>query len=218
MLPQSRNTTVRSARSSGGSVTAPSSAKKRYSCGSGNSSAAINITESLPSARSTPCIATSEPSASPSGCSWVTSTKRSSSRIRASTCSRAAASPRGVAHRDRRSREQLLDAQRAVGRLVVDELERRRALQAQLARDPAPAGSRGRCAGRRACPRAPAARLAAAAPSTLTYTRAWRRSGLVLTSVTVTNPTRGSFSSLRPRPRDLADRLVDPAHASRASS
>src|SRR4051812_4970767 len=32
-------------------------------------------------------------------------------------------------------------------------------------------------------------------PRTLTYTRAWRRSGLVLTSVTVTNPMRGSFSS-----------------------
>src|SRR5271154_3096191 len=32
-------------------------------------------------------------------------------------------------------------------------------------------------------------------PSTLTYTRAWLRSALVFTSVTVTNPTRGSFSS-----------------------
>src|SRR4051812_43710500 len=30
-------------------------------------------------------------------------------------------------------------------------------------------------------------------PSTLTYTRAWRRSGLVSTAVTVTNPIRGSF-------------------------
>src|ERR1700741_929832 len=32
-------------------------------------------------------------------------------------------------------------------------------------------------------------------PSTLTYTRACLRSGLVLTSVTVMNPTRGSFTS-----------------------
>src|SRR4051812_34243912 len=31
-------------------------------------------------------------------------------------------------------------------------------------------------------------------PSTLTNTRAWRRSGLVSTAVTVTNPMRGSFS------------------------
>src|SRR6185312_5678707 len=36
---------------------------------------------------------------------------------------------------------------------------------------------------------------ASASPRTLTYTRAWLRSGLVLTSVTVTNPTRGSFTS-----------------------
>src|SRR6185437_8457761 len=33
-------------------------------------------------------------------------------------------------------------------------------------------------------------------PRTLTNTRAWRRSGLVLTPVTVTNPTRGSWRSL----------------------
>jgi len=33
---------------------------------------------------------------------------------------------------------------------------------------------------------------AASSPSTLTYTRAWRRSELVFTAVTVTNPTRGS--------------------------
>src|SRR5439155_21709414 len=33
-------------------------------------------------------------------------------------------------------------------------------------------------------------------PSTLTKTRARRRSGLVSTAVTVTNPTRGSFSSV----------------------
>src|SRR4051794_21836909 len=35
--------------------------------------------------------------------------------------------------------------------------------------------------------------LSPSSPSTLTYTRAWRRSGLVSTAVTVTNPMRGSF-------------------------
>src|SRR3954447_14461782 len=34
-----------------------------------------------------------------------------------------------------------------------------------------------------------------ASPSTLTKTRAWRRSGLVSTAVTVTKPTRGSLRS-----------------------
>ena len=49
MLPQSRKTTVRSAMSAGGSWKTSSSGKKRYSIGSGNSFAARNITESLPS-------------------------------------------------------------------------------------------------------------------------------------------------------------------------
>ena len=49
MLPQSRKTTVRSAMSAGGSWKTSSSGRKRYSIGSGNSFAARNITESLPS-------------------------------------------------------------------------------------------------------------------------------------------------------------------------
>src|SRR5262249_39078665 len=52
---------------------------------------------------------------------------------------------------------------------------------------------------RKPCADPSPARLSArvsASPRTLTYTRAWRRSGLVLTAVTVTNPTRGSLISL----------------------
>src|SRR3954467_15087548 len=56
--------------------------------------------------------------------------------------------------------------------------------------------SRAMRACRMPCAEARPSRVAAcssAAPRTLTNTRAWRRSGLVLTSVTVTNPTRGSL-------------------------
>ena len=49
MLPQSRKTSVRSTTSAGGSWKTSSSGRKRYSTGSGNSFAARNITESLPS-------------------------------------------------------------------------------------------------------------------------------------------------------------------------
>ncbi len=47
MLPQSRNTTVRSAMSAGGCWISPSSGKKRYSRGSGRSSGEMNITRVL---------------------------------------------------------------------------------------------------------------------------------------------------------------------------
>ena len=50
MLPQSRKISVRWQRSDGGSVASPSSLMKRYSYGSGNSSAGMNATASLPSA------------------------------------------------------------------------------------------------------------------------------------------------------------------------
>ena len=81
MFPQSRKITMRSAMSAGGSWKTSSSGMKRYSTGSGNSFAARNITESLPRASSIWCIASSDPSASPSGFSWVVSRKRSPSRI-----------------------------------------------------------------------------------------------------------------------------------------
>jgi len=51
--------------------------------------AAMNMIESLSSAVRSPCIATSEPSASPSGFSWVASRKRSPERIASSTSPRA---------------------------------------------------------------------------------------------------------------------------------
>ena len=54
----------------------------------GSSSAHMNETASLPIASSTCCIAASEPSASPSGCSCVVSTNFSSSRSTSSTSSR----------------------------------------------------------------------------------------------------------------------------------
>ena len=85
MLPQSRKTTVRSAMSAGGSWKTSSSGRKRYSIGSGNSFAAMNITESLPSWVSRWCMPSSEPSASPSGPSWAVSRKRSRSRSSAAT-------------------------------------------------------------------------------------------------------------------------------------
>src|SRR5215218_91804 len=85
----------------------------------------MNITESLPRMRRTPCIAMSEPSASPSGFSWVTSTKRSAERSASSTCSRVEEKVSVVI-------EQLFHPHRAVGRVVVVELERRCALHPQL--------------------------------------------------------------------------------------
>ena len=97
---------------------------------------------------------------------------------------------------------------RSVG-VVVDELERRRVLEPQLARDRALEHAVRRLRG-------PAASACArpASPSTETKTRARRRSGAVSTAVTVTNPTRGSLTCCGDRVgEDLADGLVHPAHA-----
>ena len=85
--------------------------------------------------------------------------------------------------------QQLRDPHAAVDRLVEDEL-RAWACASFAARARSPAGAR-----RERSPGRPASRRArASSPSTLTYTRAWRRSGLVSTEVTVTNPMRGSLS------------------------
>ena len=73
MLPQSRKTMVRSATSAGGSFTASLNGMCWYSGGSGNSSAPMYITEFLPSSLSISWVPSSEPSASPSGFSCVTS-------------------------------------------------------------------------------------------------------------------------------------------------
>src|SRR5918998_5181084 len=133
-LPQSRNTSTRSPRSGGGSVTSPSSSMKRYSYGSGNSSAGRKAAASLPSAASTCCIAASEPTASPSGRSCVVSRNLSLSRSVASACSRVGREPLSDTSVPGLALEQLLDPLRAVERVVVDEVERRRVLEVQLLR------------------------------------------------------------------------------------
>src|SRR5664279_4122495 len=138
-LPQSRKTTVRSPRSAGGSVTRPSSEKKLYSWGSGSSPASMNIRQSLPIAVRISRMATSEPRASPSGFSWVTTISfwapRSSLRI----SSRSDRLPLVVivapleVLRDL-GVEQLADAHPAIDGVVVLEGERRRVLEAQFGR------------------------------------------------------------------------------------
>ena len=144
MLPQSRNTTVRSAMSAGGAWIAASSTNTSYSGGSGRSSGETYMTESLPSACKSSCIATSEPSASPSGCSCVASAKRSSSRIRASTSSRVPAAISHVAHEGPISVEDLLDSH-ARDRSCRRRRTRAPACASGAARPPpGPGGSRGR--------------------------------------------------------------------------
>src|SRR5713226_7316279 len=81
---QSTATSVRSSISVGSSRTRPSSDMNAYSRGSGPSPARYMIT-SLPSWRRASVVASSEPSASPSGFSWVTTRKRSCSRNAATT-------------------------------------------------------------------------------------------------------------------------------------
>ena len=198
MLPQSRNTTVRSAMSAGGAWIRPSSENRRYSRGSGRSSGEMNIAESLPSALEQALHRHQRAERVAVG---VLVRGEHEARVLAQALEhQLACVGRRLASARRRSRapiaslDQLLHAQRAVGRLVVDELERRRALQAQLAGE---ARLQVAVGAAQALERRLALGLGGAppSPSTLTYTRAWRRSGLVLTSVTVTNPTRGSFRS-----------------------
>src|SRR4051794_32038096 len=94
----------------------------------------MNITLSLPRAVRTLCMPTSEPSASPSGFSCVTRAKRCAPRISSRTCSREEAPPFSLigAHLP----QDLLDARGALGGVVVDELQRRRALHPQLSAHP----------------------------------------------------------------------------------
>ena len=150
----------------------------------------MNTTASLPSAVSTWCIATSEPSASPSGFSCVASTKRS--RV-AELGEHLRARRRGAvraAHSPTLPLEQLVDAQAALDRVVVDEVQRRRVLEPQLAGDPALQEAVG---GAQAVQRAPRARRAS--PSTRHVDACVAKVWDVSTAVTVTNPTRGSFRS-----------------------
>ena len=67
MLPQSRNTIVRSATSAGGAPAIPSKVQARYSQGSGNSSGDMYMTLCFPSCSRIQCMASSDPRASPSG-------------------------------------------------------------------------------------------------------------------------------------------------------
>ena len=78
---------MRSATSAGGVPTSRSKVQPRYSHGSGNSSGDMNISESLPSCSSIQCMASSEPSASPSGFSCVVSSSFSEPRSSAITSS-----------------------------------------------------------------------------------------------------------------------------------
>src|ERR1700691_4917688 len=151
MLPQSSITTVRSPMSAGAAWMACSSAGQRYSRGSGRSLDEMNISELLPSAVSSPCMPISEPKASPSGCSWVATTKLVSARMRSSTsrrvCSIDSSALMPVHPLARLARyssclstidlglDQRVHAQRAVGGVVIGELKCRRSLERQLARD-----------------------------------------------------------------------------------
>ena len=113
-----------------------------------------------------------------------------------------------------------VQAHRPVSGVVVGEVERRRALERQLARD---ATLQVAVRAAQTCQRvrlSPRPRR-----STLTYTRAWLRSALVLTSVTVTNPTLGSFKSeasaspitclIASSTRRIRSELILPVHVSR---
>ncbi len=148
MLPQSRNTTVRSAMSAGGCVISPSSAKKRYSRGSGRSSGEMNIAESLPSALQQPLHRHERAERVAVGVlvggeheALVLAQAREHELARLATggislmAPRSPRSPTPLRRELWRLRDQLLDAQRAIGRVVVEELERRRALEVQLAGD-----------------------------------------------------------------------------------
>ena len=83
------------------------------------------MTESLPSARRMRCIATSEPSASPSGFSCVTSTKRVAVAQLVEDLARASRPPTVLMRVLARRIDDPLQALRALGGVVVDEAQRR---------------------------------------------------------------------------------------------
>ena len=149
MLPQSRKTIVRSATSSGGAPTRPSKWSPRYSHGSGNSSGDMYIRESLPSCVRMPCIASSEPSASPSGFSCVVRRSLSADRSSPTTWSCSVVTLMLVVV------QQLCDPHPSVYRLVEDELKRGGALHPQLACHGLLKDARARTRAPRASPRAP---------------------------------------------------------------
>src|SRR5918992_1477547 len=130
MLPQSRNTTVRSPTSAGGSPTRSSKVHSRYSHGRGNSSGDMNMTVSLPSCLRIQCMASSEPSASPSGFSWVVRSSLSAWRSSSTTwpCSVATGGIRVFF-------QKLADSHPPINRLVIEELQGRCPLEAKFGGD-----------------------------------------------------------------------------------
>ena len=137
----------------------------------------MNITLSLPSAVRISCIAISDPSASPSGFSCVTTTaSRSCELVEHELAARAIAVGRhrfAAPHPADASSSVIASA---VDRVVVLERQRRGVLERQLGAIRAL-----KVAVRERRPSSEAARTCSS-PSTLTYTRAWRRSGLCLDS------------------------------------
>src|ERR671910_1098386 len=129
-------TSVRSAASSGSSRRSSSNGRNLYSPGSG-AGPGRNIRLSLPSAVSVSWIASSEPSASPSGFSCVVTRKRSPLRIASTTAPRSAVVTLWF------SRiwfgGELIDESRhphaVLDRVIVFERQRRGPLQPQLARN-----------------------------------------------------------------------------------
>src|SRR5690242_9668252 len=131
-LAQSTASSTRSAASAGGSRTSPSRGMKAYSRGSGVSPARY-ITASLPSCPSATVAARSEPSASPSGFSCVTTRKRSCCR-RASPIAFSSVVCVIVVRRE--LVDQASHAHAALDRGIVLEGQLRGPLQPQLTREP----------------------------------------------------------------------------------
>src|SRR5688572_21222589 len=129
-LAQSTATRTRPPMSSGRSRSSSSSGMNAYSPGSGDVPARYILT-SLPSASSASFVASSEPSASPSGFSWVVTRKRLCARIASTTASR---SDCFVVWGE--LIDQLGHVHAALDRRIVLERQLRSPLQAQLARDP----------------------------------------------------------------------------------
>src|SRR5664279_431030 len=129
-LAQSTATRTRSATSAGSSRRTPSSCMKLYSCGIAELPDR-NISTSLPSWRSATVVATSEPSASPSGFSCVTTRNRSCARRASVTACRSVVCVITV-------RGELVDQLRhsdaALDREIVLERQLRSSLHSELAR------------------------------------------------------------------------------------
>src|SRR5215212_472452 len=138
-LAQSTASSTRSSASPGSDRRSSASSRNRYSAGSGASPARY-ITTSFPSDRSASDVASSDPSASPSGFSCVTTVKRSWSRIAPTTAARSLCVVVAVWLISGRKRARELIDQRRHTHTVLDgrivfERQLRRPLQPQLAGD-----------------------------------------------------------------------------------